>query len=326
MPNKPRQTEPKAISDEAYEANPIPFALMHTVDLDVQWIHGAACDPPLQTHLAAPGTWLLRQSKSLNYEGPFLYLLAGSTRAVLMDTGATPNPVLFPLRRTIDDLIGPEFALIVAHTHAHGDHVAADAQFAGRPNTIVVGHSAAAVQRFFEITDWPTQEVAFDLGERTLTVVGIPGHEDASIAVFDPHTGLLLTGDTVYPGRLYVRDMPAFVQSLERLVAFTQTHEVSHVLGCHIEMTTRPGRDYPLGSTFQPHEAPLPMTVEQLIEVRDRARQVAGRRGAHQFNDFAIFNGPCHAAIVRQYARSLAASALITLRRLLAEIDKKEAD
>lgn len=295
------------------------------VDLDVQWIHGAASDPPLQTHMAAPGTWLLRQSKTLNYEGPFLYLLAGSTRAVLMDTGATPDPVSFPLRHTIDDLIGPDFALIVAHTHAHRDHVAADAQFAGRPNTIVVGHSSADVQRFFEIGDWPTQEVAFDLGARPLSVVGIPGHEDASIAVFDPNTGLLLTGDTVYPGRLYVRDMPAFLQSLERLVAFTQTHEVSHVLGCHIEMSAQPGRDYPIGSMFQPHEAPLPMTVEQLIEVRNCARQVAGRRGAHQFKDFAIFNGPCRAAMVRQYARSIAASALSTLRRLVAEIDRKEA-
>lgn len=202
---------------------------MPAVDLDVQWIHGAASDPPLQTHLAAPGTWLLRQSKSLSYEGPFLYLLAGSTRAILLDTGATPDPVKFPLRRTIDDLIGPDFALIVAHTHSHGDHIAADAQFAARPNTIVVGHSAADVARFFEITDWPTQEAAFDLGGRALSVVAIPGHQEASIAMYDANTGLLLTGDTVYPGRLYVRDMPAFLSSLERLVAFTQTHKVSHV-------------------------------------------------------------------------------------------------
>ncbi len=324
MPNKPRQKEANELRP-AHEADPISFSFMETTDLDVQWIHGAASDPPLQTHMAAPGTWLLRQSKSLNYEGPFLYLLAGSTRAILMDTGATPDKVMFPLRRTIDDLIGPDFALIVAHTHAHGDHVAADAQFAGRANTIVVGHSPADVARFFEISDWPGQEVAFDLGERALTVVGIPGHEDASIAVYDPHTGLLLTGDTVYPGRLYVRDMPEFLRSLERLVAFTRTHEVSHVLGCHIEMTTRPGRDYPLGSTFQPHEAPLPMTVEQLIEVRDCARQVADRRGAHQFNDFAIFNGPCHPAMLRQYARRLAASALGTIRGLLAKIDRRQA-
>ena len=60
----------------------------------------------------------------------------------------------------------------------------------------------------------------FDLGGRVLEVTGIPGHHEAAIAVYDPWTGFLLTGDTVYPGRLYVRDMPAFMDSLDRLVAF----------------------------------------------------------------------------------------------------------
>jgi hydroxyacylglutathione hydrolase len=287
---------------------------MRSVDLHVEWIHGAASEPPLQTHLTAPGTWLLRQSKLLSYEGPFLFLFAGSARAILLDTGATADPATFPLRRTVDDLVGPELALVVAHTHAHGDHVAADAQFADRPNTVVVGHSAAEVAGFFEITGWPSQGGSVDLGGRTLAVVAIPGHQEASIAVYDPGTGLLVTGDTVYPGRLYVQDMPAFLDSLERLVAFARTHQVSHVLGCHIEMTNRPGRDYPLGSTFQPHEAELAMTVEQLVEVRDSARLVADHRGAHQFRDFAIFNGPCRAAIARQVVRSLAASALRRIR------------
>ena len=109
---------------------------------------------------------------TVDLDGPFLYLLAGSTRAILLDTGATPDPVRFPLRRTIDNLIGPDFALVVAHTHAHGDHIAADAPFAARPNTIVVGHSTAYVARFSEITDWPTQDAAFDLGGRTLSVLG----------------------------------------------------------------------------------------------------------------------------------------------------------
>ncbi|MEP7034968.1 MAG: MBL fold metallo-hydrolase [Dermatophilaceae bacterium] len=288
---------------------------MTTVDLDVQWIHGADSDPALQTHLAAPGTWILRQSKKLNYEGPFLYLLAGSTRALLVDTGATADPALFPLRRTVDELIGPDFPLVVGHSHAHGDHIAADAQFAGRPNTIVVGHSAADVGGFFGITDWPAQQASFDLGGRVLAVAGIPGHQDASIAIYDTDTGLLLTGDTVYPGRLYVQDMAAFIQSLDRLVAFTHAHEVTHVLGCHIEMTALPGRDYPLGSTFQPDEAPLAMTAGQLVEVRDCARSVSGRPGAHQFNDFAIFNGPCRAAVARQWARLLTASAMRAIQR-----------
>jgi hypothetical protein len=80
---------------------------------------------------------------------------------------------------------------------------------------------------------------------------------------------------------------------------------VTHVLGCHVEMTSTPRRDYPLGATYQPHEAPWPMTVAQLVAVRDAARSVADRRGAHVFDDVAIWNGPCHGAALRQVARGL---------------------
>ena len=33
-------------------------------------------------------TFIMRQSKDVNYEAPFLYLLCGAERAILLDTGA----------------------------------------------------------------------------------------------------------------------------------------------------------------------------------------------------------------------------------------------
>jgi hydroxyacylglutathione hydrolase len=75
------------------------------------------------------------------------------------------------------------------------------------------------------------------------------------------------------------------------------------VMGCHIEMSRTPGRDYPIGSTWQPDEAPLPMSVEQLTRVRDAARAVADRPGAHVFDDVVIFNGPCRGPRTRQRLR-----------------------
>jgi len=81
---------------------------------------------------------------------------------------------------------------------------------------------------------------------------------------------------------------------------------VTHVLGCHIEMSRSPGRDYPVGATYQPDEAALPMTVNQLTAVRDAARSVAGRRGAHAFGDFTIVVLPSTPAVVKQTARALA--------------------
>jgi hydroxyacylglutathione hydrolase len=285
-------------------------------DLDVAWDHGSESklldtDPPVQVHAYDPHTYVLRQSKLTSYEAPFLYLLFGNDRAILLDTGATADPAVFPLRDTVDGLIAgwlernprDGYELVVAHTHGHGDHVAGDEQFAGRAATTVVGRQAEAVSEFFGFTDWPGEVVGFDLGGRVLDVTGIPGHHPASVAIYDPWSGFLLTGDTVLPGRLYAFDYPAFVASLDRLVGFAAARPVTHVMGCHIEMSRRPGRDYPIGSRYQPDEAPLEMTVEQLVAVRDAAKAVAAKPGAHTFDDFIIFNGPCRAAVVRQLAR-----------------------
>ena len=115
---------------------------------------------------------------------------------------------------------------------------------------------------------------------------------DAAITVYDPWTGFLLTGDTVYPGRLYVSDFPQFLASLDRMTALAGQRAVTHVLGCHIEMTRRPGRDYPIGSTYQPAEPPLEMTAAQLGEIRAAAASVASKRGIHRFDDFIIYNEP----------------------------------
>jgi glyoxylase-like metal-dependent hydrolase (beta-lactamase superfamily II) len=277
---------------------------MPPLDLDARWLRGERpgrrnTDPPIQVHHANESTVILRQSFATSYEAPFLYLLFGAERALLLDTGATASPERFPLRATVDQLIdewlarhpAADYELIVAHSHAHSDHIAADGQFAGRPHTTIVDHDPDAVAAFFGIVDRPSAVGSLELGGRELTILAIPGHQASSIAVYDRASELLLTGDTVYPGRLYVDDFLAFLASLVRLCSFADAHPVGRILGAHIEMSTTPGRDYPLGSTWHPEEASLPMTVEQLHAIRDAAAAVAASPGAHQFPDFAIWNG-----------------------------------
>jgi len=277
------------------------------VNLDVAWIHGAPGEPKIQVHQFDERTYILRQSKAVNYEAPFLYLLVGDERALLLDTGATAEPELFPLRATVDELIG-DTPLVVAHSHGHGDHVAADGQFADRPHTTVVDRDLEAVREFFgfggSADRLPGEIVTLELGGRTLTVIGSPGHHKASITIYDPSTGFLLTGDTVLPGRLYAFDYAEFLATLDRLVEFADQHEVTHVLGCHVEMRRKPGRDYPLGATYQPAEHALPMTVEQLRQVQKAAHDVAGKRGAHRFDDFIIYNQPRQVDMLRLVARA----------------------
>lgn len=264
------------------------------------WIHGvdpqgAEIEPPIQVQWFGDRTAVLRQSKVVDYEAPFLFLLFGDDRAFLLDSGATVDAAAFPLRATVDALVADWLAqhpregyeLVVAHTHAHGDHVAGDAQFVDRPNTTIVGTDVESVRSFYGFGAGPDQVARLDLGDRVLEVIRIPGHDETSIALFDAETGWLLTGDSVYPGRLYVTDGPAFVASVARLDDFAGARPVTAILGCHIEMTRTPGVDYPTGTLWQPDEPPLELTVAHLAQLREVA-DVALVPGRCVFDDFII--------------------------------------
>ncbi|OLP57288.1 MBL fold metallo-hydrolase, partial [Salmonella enterica subsp. enterica serovar Javiana] len=217
--------------------------------LQVRWIHGSVSakhntDPDLQVHWHDPHTAILRQNKAIDYEAPFLFLLFGNDRALLLDTGATAGPELFPLRRTVDELVAQwlernprdAYELVVLHSHSHHDHVAGDLQLVDRPRTTVVGAGGDEVAAFLGLTADLDRTTRLVLGGRVVECIASPGHDAAAVTFFDSYTGFLLTGDTVYPGRLYVEDWPAFRATIDRLVAFADSHPVSHVLGCHIEM------------------------------------------------------------------------------------------
>ena len=76
-------------------------------------------------------TYILRQSKCVDFEAPFLYLLLGSEKALLLDTGSGGDPpvdqeVYKIVERWRGQHLYSEFELIVAHTHSHGDHIQGD--------------------------------------------------------------------------------------------------------------------------------------------------------------------------------------------------------
>lgn len=287
--------------------------------LNVRWICGSRyarrrTDPPIQVHRYDEHTYILRQSKDVSAEAPFMYLLFGNDRALLLDTGATKDATRFPIRSTVDKLIegfaanhpGHEYELLVAHTHGHEDHVAGDGQFAGRPRTTVVGSGVDSVSSFFGISSWADGMGRCDLGRRVLEVLPTPGHHKSAVAIYDPWTGTLLTGDTVLPGRLYAFDPLPFISSLDKLVSFARDKSVGRIMGCHIEMTRTPGEDYPIGTRYQPDEPPLQMTVRQLVAMRDAAVSINGRPGRYVFDDFVLFNFPCYRSLLVSLAKGFA--------------------
>ena len=242
------------------------------------WINGGPnCpgEPMLQVHQFDEDFYIIRQSLCTNFEAPFISLLFGDEKVLMQDTGAS-FPGL-PIGETVYGIIDEwliandkdSIELIVTHSHGHGDHVAHDNQFIGQPNTTVVGTSTQAVIEFFGFEDWPLDIVQYDLGGRVIDVIGIPGHQSAHIALYDPQVGVLFTGDTLYPGRLYISSFPQYMASIQRLVDHTADKDVCWVLGTHIEMTNKAGEDYDFGVNYHPNEHPLQLTRDHLLELND---------------------------------------------------------
>jgi glyoxylase-like metal-dependent hydrolase (beta-lactamase superfamily II) len=263
--------------------------------LPASWVTGGACPetPAFRVHEYNPDFFILRQSGCTNFEKPFLYLLFGEAGAMLVDTGAKQADVAGAVGQVMERWSarrgGRSISLVVVHSHGHGDHIAGDAQFKGRDNTTVVEASPAALAAFFGLHGWPESSASYSLSGRIVDVIPIPGHEPASIAIYDRRTGVLLTGDTLYPGRLYVRDGPAFAASIQRLVAFTRETPVSHILGAHVENTRTPYVDYPEGTTYQPDEHALELGRAHLLELDDALAAMRGTVVRRAFRDFTIW-------------------------------------
>lgn len=264
--------------------------------LPLKWqVSGPICtgEPKFEVAPYNDDLYILREPGCSNYEKPFVFLLFGADKVLLLDTGAGKTDVVEVVSRVIDGWLArhgrESIDLLVAHTHAHGDHTSGDEDFRKRPRTRVVDTSAVAVADFFGFHHWPEDTVTYDLGGRLLDVIAIPGHEPSSIALYDRQTGILFTGDTLYPGRLYVRDAPAFVRSVARLVEFTRGKVVAHVLGNHIEQARTPYLDYPVGTVYQPDEHSLELGRGQLLELDTALKDMNGTLRRMALRDFTIW-------------------------------------
>ena len=250
------------------------------------WFSGAEnCQlddsPAIEVYQYDQNTFILRQNKCVHYEAPFMYLLFGDKQALLIDTGATAEHETFPLAAKISEIIAqralqlnlsePNLALLVAHSHSHGDHIAGDSQFTNYKDVeIIKTKDTKALISAFSFENWPSENSQIDLGGRVINIIPTPGHQAQAITFYDQQTKWLLTGDSIYPGRLYVRDWHAYKESISRIVDFTKSHSISAILGAHIEMSATANVDYPTGSTYQPNEASLVLTADDLYKLNQQ--------------------------------------------------------
>ncbi|MEE4380472.1 MAG: MBL fold metallo-hydrolase [Pseudomonadales bacterium] len=273
-------------------------------NLRFAWIHGSISakhntDVRVQVHRYNEHTYILRQNPAVDWEAPFLYLLLGERRALLLDAGATANPDWFPLRSTVDAVLArwadangvalPE--LVVMTSSDAPAQVDGLEQFRNRPGTTVIEPTVEALTSALALEGWPGASGTLDLGGRILTVLPTPGVSETAVSVYDPYTDFLLTGTTVLPGRIVIRDFEAYDASIEKLRDFAATHPVKWVMGGQIDMSSTPGVDYRLRSNFRPAERELPLDPALLGTVRDVVKLINGREHVEVLADLIVMNG-----------------------------------
>ena len=149
--------------------------------------------------------------------GVRFFLLTGTKRALLVDSGRSV--------RTERDIAAAltDLPLSLLNTHADMDHVGSNEQFeafymhpAEEPNFRRGGRGGEIL---------PIEEGdVLDLGGRELEVIHLPGHTPGSIALLDRSARVLISGDPIQDGRIFMfgrfRNMPDYIRSLEHLQAW----------------------------------------------------------------------------------------------------------
>jgi hydroxyacylglutathione hydrolase len=241
--------------------------------MNVHWNEGApdcakTTQPPIQVHPYNAQTFILRENPCSTAEAPFIYLLIGSEKALLIDTGDVADAKQMPLAQTVMSLLPTQgrtkIPLLIVHTHGHLDHRLGDSQFQNLPNVEIVPTDLPHVQKFFNFPDWPTGVTQLDLGNRIIEVLPTPGHYPSEVSYYDRQTGLFFSGDFFLPGHLIIDDAKADLASANRVADFVKNRPITYVLGGHVELDAH-NQMLPLASNYHPNEHVLQMTKQDLL-------------------------------------------------------------
>lgn len=158
-----------------------------------------------------PGVWVIDEQGAVN-----MYLVIGRDSAMLVDTGLG----IAGLKQFVQGIT--DKPLIVINTHGHPDHSGANNQFdkiwvnpldkdaaimfAGveaRKNaaSMMLGEKKPSPSDLYQSADHSPQYLdlkagkVFDLGDRQLEVMALPGHSPGSVGFLDAKNRILVAGD-----------------------------------------------------------------------------------------------------------------------------------
>ena len=154
-----------------------------------------------------------------------MFLLAGAEKALLVDTGAT-----CPEARQLAESLTDKPVMLI-NTHGDGDHISGTGAFDEFYMHPADYESCKVAARFPESKLIPVADGdKIDLGGRTIDIISIPGHTAGSIALLDAAARILISGDSVQDGHIYMfgphRRPAEFTAAMEKLIAIEDSFDV----------------------------------------------------------------------------------------------------
>jgi glyoxylase-like metal-dependent hydrolase (beta-lactamase superfamily II) len=213
-------------------------------------------EPWFEIYKVAPNTIAIYEPHQS--EETIAYLIMGTKQAVLFDTGMgignihalvtrlTSRPIVVLNSHTHNDHIGGNwqfpyiFGMDSSFTRANTKGESADAHAEIAPDQICGDLPKNFDPKSYATKPWHVSIPVHDgfkvnLGGRTVEVIATPGHTPDSICLLDSDNGLLFTGDTYYPGTIWLyrpeTDLDAYVASVKKIAALAPDLKV--VLGAH---------------------------------------------------------------------------------------------
>lgn len=150
------------------------------------------------------------------------FLFCGTKQAALIDSGMNV-PDAKMIAEGLTDL-----PLILINTHADPDHISGNSAF----DEVYMSPDEEENYRAFggsgKIIPIHEGDV-IDLGDRPLRIIDIPGHTPGSIAIIDEKNRVLVSGDSVEDGNVFMfgerRDIDRYIPSMEHLLEYTDAFD-----------------------------------------------------------------------------------------------------
>jgi glyoxylase-like metal-dependent hydrolase (beta-lactamase superfamily II) len=209
-----------------------------------------------------PSPGVVRIQEPLHDENVKSFLVLGTERAVLIDTGMGVGDIGGVVASLTD------LPVTVINSHAHWDHIGGNEHFdeiwihEAEAEGIVNGVPNDVLRPWFQpdrlrgplppevsadsISYPPTPATGtleggeeIDLGDRCLEVIHCPGHSPGGIALWDEGNRILFTTDVAYPCTLYVYkrdDLPVYLATFDRLLTLDPQPLAIYGSHCDVEM------------------------------------------------------------------------------------------